>query len=192
DLRIDRGSVLSDEDLDYRRYLITQNGVSPRSFPGEKGGIHVTSGDEHDESGNSEEKPEIRKEMMDKRFRKLEKLTREIPKPTIYGKRDASITLIGWGSTKGPVLETLRLFEEKDMDVNFLHFVYLNPFPKGISKILKSLNLLIGIEGNQTGQFSRLIREKTGKEMDHTILKYDGRPFIPSFILSEAEKVIRW
>jgi 2-oxoglutarate ferredoxin oxidoreductase subunit alpha len=44
------------------------------------------------------------------------------------------------------------------------------------------------VENNATGQMARLIRRETGKEVDGTILKYDGRPFAPSHIVEAVKK----
>src|SRR5215470_18953151 len=84
DMKVDRGDLLGEADLGkmgdtYRRYQFTELGISPRSIPGEKGGIFWTTGDEHDEQGHITEAAEIRIKMMMKRMRKIELAGQVIP-----------------------------------------------------------------------------------------------------------------
>ena len=37
--------------------------------------------------------------------------------------------------------------------------------------------------GNASGQLARLLRQETGLAPDHLVLKYDGRPFTPEYLL---------
>jgi len=194
-VKIERGEILSDTDLvklkNYLRYQITKSGVSPRSLPGMISGLFDANSDEHDEYGFVTENQTIRIKMMDKRFSKLLALEKEIVEPKIYGDKDAEITLIGWGSTKKPILEALKLFKEAGVKVKFLHFTYLWPLPtKEITKILKGKGKKIILENNKTGQLASLIKEKTGLEPTSQLLKYDGRPFWPEEIVERAKEVI--
>lgn len=193
-VKIDRGMLLSDEDMvktpDYKRYQITASGISPRGRPGQKGAVRVNS-DEHDEKGFSTEEAQIRVAMMDKRMRKLEAARKDVPDPIVYGPEEAEITLVGWGSVKGPVLDALALLEEKRLTANFLHFNYLNPFPAQRAKeILATAEKTLLVEGNATAQLGGLVREKTGIEIKEKLLKYDGRPHFPEEIVAKVEKII--
>lgn len=187
---IERG-ILKDEELqnivDYKRFAITETGVSPRAVPGQKNGMFMATSDEHNEEGYFDEEAENRIIMMNKRFRKLEEAAKEIPAPKLYGRKNAELTIIGWGSVKMPVMEALKEFP----DVNFLHVVYIHPFPKKkIKEILNSAKRTLIIENNKTGQFLSLIKEHTAKETDYKLLKYDGRPFYPEEIAVKIREVL--
>ncbi|GAG98726.1 unnamed protein product, partial [marine sediment metagenome] len=67
-------SKSKDIDGEYRRYFNTDDGISPRVVTGIEGGIHIANSDEHNEDGYSEECAHNRKIMVDKRFRKINKL----------------------------------------------------------------------------------------------------------------------
>ncbi|RBN36283.1 2-oxoacid:acceptor oxidoreductase subunit alpha, partial [Priestia megaterium] len=54
----------------YKRYRVTEDGVSPRVIPGMKHGIHHVTGVEHDETGKPSESPVNRDDQMNKRLRK--------------------------------------------------------------------------------------------------------------------------
>jgi 2-oxoglutarate ferredoxin oxidoreductase subunit alpha len=45
------------------------------------------------------------------------------------------------------------------------------------------------VEGNFTGQLATLLKMTMGVEVAGKILKYDGRPFSPEYILRNVEKI---
>jgi len=190
-VEVDRGQLLNEEELDqltddYKRYAITATGISPRARPGHPKAVFVACSDEHDEYGHFEdEDPENRVRMVQKRLRKLEVAVDEMCAPTLYGPEQADITLIGWGSSYGPVREAMDRFNEGKDKVNFLHFVDIWPFPEDkVRPLLESAKRLVAVEGNATGQFARLLRAYTGVQVDDKILRFDGRPFSPEYILA--------
>jgi 2-oxoglutarate ferredoxin oxidoreductase subunit alpha len=194
-MMIDRGKLLSDEKLaqipDYRRFENTDDGVSPRSLPGMKGGIFVANGDDHYETGETNEDPDIRTMMMDKRFKKLTKLIDEIPGPKMYGPADADATLVTWGSSKGACMAAMNALNEKGRSVNLLHFIYLKPFPRRLAmEQLKKAKLTIGVECNRTSQFDRLLREELKLGLDKKIRKYDGRPIFTEWLVEKIEEAM--
>ncbi|MBI2580091.1 MAG: 2-oxoacid:acceptor oxidoreductase subunit alpha [Candidatus Aenigmarchaeota archaeon] len=193
--RIDRGKLLTQEYLDgagdFRRYAITEDGISPRSIPSQKGGEHTASSYEHDEEGYEREEEETRVAMHNKRFRKFESLKNELPPPQFFGDKDAGTTIISWGSTKGPILQAMRKLSQKGMKTNFCQIVYISPFPKeDIAKVIRNSRRTVVIEGNKTSQLSGIIKEHTGLDVDYKILKYDGRPFFSEEIVHGIKEIV--
>jgi len=194
-VEIDRGLLLSDKELEkiaqFKRYKFTETGISPRTIPSQKGGIFTATGNEHDETGYLCEDKIVRTKMMDKRFRKFEQAEREIPEPNLYGSKDAEVTIIAWGSTKGPIKEAVRLLDRDGIKANFLQITYISPFPSNtVSKTIESSKVTVIVENNKTAQLGGLIGEKTGKEIGHKILKYDGRQFFPTEIYQRIKEVL--
>ena len=195
DVRIDRGKLLTKEQLEgttgFRRYEITDDGVSPRSIPSQKGGEHVATSYEHDEEGYEREEEETRVAMHNKRFRKLDALKKELQPPQFYGEEDAEITIIAWGSTKGPILQAMRKLSQKGLKTNFCQVVYLSPFPdKDVASVIRNAKRTVVIENNKTSQLSGIIKEHTGLDVNYKILKYDGRPFYPEEIVIGIKEII--
>jgi len=191
-VKVDRGLLLSREELakkkDFKRYGLTPSGVSSRSFPSRAGGIFNANSDEHNEYGFSSDDPGVRTKMMDKRMRKLDHLAKELSPPKLHGPKEAQDTIIGWGSTKGPILS----LEEEGIEARFLQLTYLSPFPsKFVKKILEESRKLIVVENNRTGQLAGLIREKTGIEIKLKVLKYDGRPFFPEELGEKLKSALK-
>jgi 2-oxoglutarate ferredoxin oxidoreductase subunit alpha len=181
--KIDRGLIhQADGDGNgYRRHALTADGISPRTLPGMPGGIFSTTSDEHDPEGHITEGIDNRIAMMRKRMGKLDTAAREIPastKFTLHGPRQADLTLVGWGATKGAILDAMADFEQDGRTVNFLQIRLMKPFPvDAVSGILRNARLTVLIENNYSAQLGALIAEHTGVVLDHHVLKYDGRPF---------------
>jgi 2-oxoglutarate ferredoxin oxidoreductase subunit alpha len=195
---IDRGLLLTGEeyskDEEYKRHRFTADGISPRAMPGMKGAIVRTNADEHNERGYTTEDPKLTTKMNDKRFKKLDALLRDLEDyetTKLYGSEKAEATIFGWGSTKGPIREAMKILNKDGAKVNYLQIVYLTPFPSSnIQKILKPATKTIVVENSKTSQLSSLIREHLLMNIDHQILKYDGRPFNPEDLSRRIKEVL--
>jgi len=190
-VEIDRGELLTEEELDhleepYKRYRVTESGVSPRATPGHPNAVWVSTANEHDEFGRVSEDAQNRIAQADKRMRKMEGMRQDVEGPTLYGPEAAETTLVCWGSTYGPVREAVdRLNQEEAGRVNMLHFTVLHPFPPGAERVLERAKRTVVVEGNVTGQLETLIRARTGLSMDASIRKYDGRAFSPEYVAGD-------
>ena len=194
-VRVDRGQLLTEEELDrwsgeYKRYAITETGISPRAIPGHPRAVFLASSDEHTEDGHFEdEDPENRVRMVQKRLRKLEVAVEEMCPPALYGPEQAGVTFVGWGSSYGALREAVDQLNQGGHEANFLHFSDLWPFPEQrVRPILESARRLVAVENNATAQLARFLRACTGIQVDDTILRYDGRPFSPEYILARVEQ----
>ena len=199
DLKVDRGEMVTEQQLaangEYKRYAFTPLGISPRSIPGMRGGIFHTTGDEHDELGHITENSENRIKMMQKRMRKLQLAEELIPnakKVNFFGPEQADVTLVGWGSTKGAILDGMQDLEADAIRCNFLQVRYMSPFPTElVTKYLRNSKKRVLVENNYTGQLGGLIREHTGIAMDYRVLKYNGRPFSQNEVYEGVKDAIK-
>jgi 2-oxoglutarate ferredoxin oxidoreductase subunit alpha len=178
---------------DYKRYRITESGVSPRAVPGVPGYVHTVATDEHQEDGVliSDEftDPIKRRAMMEKRMRKVAGIEAMVPRPTLSGPRDAEVTLIGWGSTKGVIEEACEILNEEGVSANQLQIRWLVPLHgDAILGLLKDARHTIVVENNYSGQFARYLRSETSFVPDGHIRKYDGEPFMPHHIVEAVKE----
>ena len=177
----------------YKRYKFTENGISPRAVPGVPGHIHTVATDEHMEDGVliSDEftNPIKRRAMMEKRMRKVTGIEAAVSPPTLRGPRDADVTLIGWGSTKGVIEEACELLHEEGISANQLQIRWLVPLHgEAILELLKNARHTIIVENNYSGQFARYLRSETSFVPDGNIRKYDGEPFMPHHIVEAVKE----
>ena len=175
-ITINRGKLILSETSDYLRYRLTDDGVSPRSVPGVKGGLITIAGDEHEEDGHIfTEDADNRVRMMDKRMHKMKFVHEEVPSDTkvkFYGMPTNKKVIVSWGSVKGPILDAMDIVK----DVSMLQIRMMEPFPvEEVMKFLKGKQI-ITVEQNYSGQLADLLREKTGLETTSRIVKFNGRP----------------
>jgi 2-oxoglutarate ferredoxin oxidoreductase subunit alpha len=195
---IDRGLLLTEDEYtdetEYKRHRFTEDGVSPRAMPGMKGVLVRTNADEHNESGYTTEDAELTTKMVDKRFKKLEGLIKDLENyrtTKFYGPREADVTILGWGSTKGPIREAMKILSNEGVKINYLQILYLNPFPvDAVQRVLKSAKKTAVVENNKTSQLAGLIREHLLMSVEHKILKYDGRPFNPGELSQRIKEIL--
>ncbi len=198
---IDRGDLITtatpasgtDGNGGYKRYKITESGISPRAVPGVPGYTHTAATDEHEEDGVliSDEftNPTKRRAMMEKRMRKVAGIEAAVPPPALVGPRDAEITLIGWGSTKGVIEEACEILNEQGISANQLQIRWLVPLHgEAILEILKDSRHTFIVENNYSGQFARYLRSETSYVPNGYIRKYDGEPFMPHHIVEAVRE----
>ncbi|PYI55414.1 2-oxoacid:acceptor oxidoreductase subunit alpha [Paenibacillus flagellatus] len=185
---IDRGNLVTDvpalEDGKlFKRYEFTENGISPRVLPGEKGGLHHVTGVEHDETGRPSESPINRQKMMDKRLSKLKnlKLANAIVADAPHD--NADLLIIGMGSTGGTIDEARARLEKDGITSNHATVRLIHPFPaeEVAAQIAKAKKVVV-VENNATGQLADQIKLHVGHDKIVSMLKYDGTPFLPSEI----------
>ncbi|MHA3963856.1 MAG: 2-oxoacid:acceptor oxidoreductase subunit alpha [Candidatus Thorarchaeota archaeon SMTZ1-45] len=189
--KLDRGKLARvDTGSDYKRYLLTDDGISPRAFPGDEGKSIVASGNVHREDGHITENADIRNNMVVKSMNKLPAIMNAMNPPELYGDENAKITLLTWGSTWGAANEALQILKDAGMSVNQLHFCDIYPLrTEKLRKVLSKSKQIIAVEQNVTSQFAQLVKMATGISVHHHINKYDGRPMTARWIVNEIKEV---
>ena len=170
--------------VDYKRYKLTANGISPRGIPGFGEGLVTVDSDEHDEAGHITEDLDLRTEMVDKRLKKFELLKNETIPPELVGPEDYKNLIMCWGSTYNIVMEAVKKLGRDN--IAFLHFKQVYPLPNETSNYLQKAQKTIIVENNATSQFSKLIKLHTGIDIKDKILKYNGLSF---YVEELAEKL---
>jgi len=179
------------EDKPYKRYKITPTGVSPRVIPGKIPGVTVlVDSDEHDEYGHITESAEVRRQMVDKRLRKLEYLKQELQEPWFLGDDDFDVLILAWGSTWGPLAEAVSMLNSRQR-TRYAALVFGDVWPlptKLLVEKAKKGKKVINVEQNATGQLASLVAEVAGISCDFSVLKYDGRPMSPRYIFEKVRE----
>ena len=180
--------VLWDRRTPYKRYLDTENGVSPLAFAPEKDNVIKVNSYEHNESGLTIEDPGVTIKMQDKRLRKEKYLVEELAgyeTVKIYGNKKSDIAILCWGSNKGVCIEVAE-----KLNLKVVQPLFLSPFPVlQLEAAIKGVKKLIAVESNATAQLVKLINQY-GLGVDEMILKYDGRPFSVEELEEKLREVI--
>ena len=182
-------SVPRTGDGRYLRYATTGNGVSPMAVPGEPGITVVADSDEHTEDGHITEDHATRIRMVEKRLRKGAMLAGRTIPPLFAGPPKGDLLLIGFGSTKEVIEEARRILAREGRYAATVHLRQVWPFPgEELAGIVPRYKTALTVENNATGQLARLIRRECGVRVDGTISRYDGLPFTPEGVASEARR----
>jgi 2-oxoglutarate/2-oxoacid ferredoxin oxidoreductase subunit alpha len=162
-----------------------KDGVSKRWLPGAEAETYCAQGDEHDSEGNVVEGSQNAVEQMDKRMKKVDAMKSKLPDPVLYGAKDPDVLLVGWGSTKGAILDVIE-----GSKMGYLHYSYLWPLKTELfEKLAKKAKKVVLVEGNHTGQLGMLIKQECGYDITEKILKYDGRPFFTDELSNRLQSI---
>ena len=172
----------------YKRYELTEDGISPRGIPGFGEGLVGVDSDEHDEEAHITEDLILREKMVDKRLKKLDSIKKEIVPPELVGSSNYKVLITGWGSTYNVVREALQELGRED--ISFLHFKQVYPLYEGTRDYLQKAQKNIIIENNATSQFGKLIKLYTGMDIEAKILKYNGLAFSVEEVAAEIKKIL--
>ncbi len=191
-IKVERYIISREESktiTNYKRYQLTNSGISPRAIPSWIEEVIYADSDEHTPEGHITEDGEIRTKMVEKRFhKKMEGLSRETEPPVALNIKNAHTVILGFGSTFGVIKEAVEL-NPKDK-IGFIHLPQVWPFPSGeITGLLKKAKKIITVENNATGQLAKLLRRETGIKADNSILKFDGRPFDLDLLLQKLKEI---
>ncbi len=200
-LKIDRGLLYqpgANGNGDYLRHAFTPDGISPRAVPGTPGGIFWTTSDEHDPRGHITEGIANRLQMMQKRMNKLPLAAREISDEKKFrlfgpapGQKKTPVLIVGWGSTKGAILDALPRLDPQRQNYSFLQLRMMRPFPAPqVTRILQGAAKVISFDCNYSGQIASVIRAETGLSVHHQVVKFDGRPFSEDEVVVAVEQAV--
>lgn len=196
-VEIDRGKVVDEENIEewqnekgqFKPHALTEDGISPRSFPGVEGGAHMSTGLEHDELGRRTEETDMRVEQVDKRDRKVETaIEREDFDYREFGDEDSDTLIVSWGSNEGAMLEAIDFLEEEDIGVRFISVPYIFPRPN-LTEEFEAAEEVIVVECNATGQFADLVEHDTLTRVER-INKYNGVRFKADELAEEVKAAL--
>mgnify|MGYP000966057845 CR=1 FL=1 len=197
-IKINRGKLNLDElpeleDKQYfKRYEVTEDGISTRVVPGQKYGIHHVTGVEHNEEGKPSEAAGNRKKQMDKRFRKLQYVHFDTPVFTDAPNEEADVLLVGFGSTKGAIEEIRPMLDAEGIKTNHAHIRLIHPFPvEEMKPLIDHAKKVIVVENNATGQLANIMKLNMGHhDKIINLTKYDGTPFLPLELLGRVKELL--
>ncbi|MCF7910069.1 2-oxoacid:acceptor oxidoreductase family protein [Candidatus Pacearchaeota archaeon] len=195
--------LVSDKHLAESQYSFTEkplkNFLKPlvnRKIPGKTNSVVKASGYEHNNEGNTIEDPVLTIEGHDRRILRYYQMKKECERFEmfkVYGNKNSKNVVVSWGSNKGAILDAISGNENSEkLDCKFIHVIYVKPLSEKIKKEIVDKNIIL-IEANSTGQFGRVLKEKTGISVpkENRIFRYDGRPFLSDELAGEIKKRLR-
>ena len=176
------------QSLAFERNAETQG--RPWITPGMPELMHRLGGLEKDiDTGHISYDAANHQRMTDMRAAKVESVARFIPPQTMeLGPEEGELLVIGWGSTYGPIYQSVRQIRKTNSEVSYTHLRHLFPFPKNLGGLLGNFNQLLVPEMNM-GQLSTLLRDQLGAEPT-PFCKVTGQPFLISELAEKIESML--
>jgi 2-oxoglutarate ferredoxin oxidoreductase subunit alpha len=148
----------ADPDAPFLPYSRDAKLARPWAIPGTPGLQHRIGGIEKaDGTGNISYDAANHQRMTDLRAAKVAGIADELAPLTVDADADATLLVLGWGSTQGAIRAGVRLARADGHSVACAHLRHLNPWPHNVGDVLRSFDRVLVPEMN-TGQLSMLLR----------------------------------
>jgi len=125
-----------------------RTGLFRRFVPGQQNGMHTVTGLAHDRASKVAYDPANNEEGLRHRSLKLAALQKTLTTPEVFGDEEGELLLIGWGSTRGAIEESVTRLRGEGYSVSSLHLTFIQPMPSGIGEILRKFRKVMTIENN--------------------------------------------
>ena len=165
DTPMQRGKVLWEKDLEelkgnWGRYLDKDGDAIPyRTIPGNKhpASSYFARGTGHDEYARYTEDSTVWLRNMDRLKKKFETARQYVPAPVLYEKPDATVGVIGYGSTEAAIHEAVyQLENEHGIKAEFLRVRAL-PFTQEVTDFINKYDRIFVVEQNRDGQMKQIL-----------------------------------
>jgi len=193
---MDRGKVLSDDDLErigeFARYKdVDGDGIPYRTLPGTNHplGAWFARGTGHDERAVYSERPEDWTANMERLFRKLETAKDYLPLPVVDNSAGSDVGLISFGSTEPAIQEARLRLAEAGMAVDHLRLRAV-PFQEPVRQFVKDHKRVYVVEMNTTGQMRQLLQIEMPAEAARIqgLTLNDGLPLTARWITEAVQQ----
>jgi 2-oxoglutarate ferredoxin oxidoreductase subunit alpha len=153
----------------YKRYAITETGVSPMAIPGTPGVAYTADGLEHTEHGIPSSGAADHRAQLAKRERKLVGHDYGAQWADIEG--DGALAVVTFGSCTGAVREAIARARAAGITARLVSLRLLAPArPKLLAAALEGVERLLVVEQNHGGQFYRYLRAEF--DLPHEVRSY--------------------
>lgn len=159
--------------------------------PGTEGYIHQLGGlEKQGDEGRVSYDADNHQKMVHLRQQKINGIARDYKPLAIEGDADASIIILGWGSTYGSLKSAVLQCLEQGLSIAYVHLRHLNPLPNDLGEILKKYNKVFVAELN-SGQLSQIIRGMYLVDAQ-VIGQSNGQPFTVSYLVNTIKSEVNY
>ncbi|MBT6120691.1 hypothetical protein HOH45_04400 [bacterium] len=166
-----------------------------QSIPGEQGKERRVTGLSTDGDGRVDFSSDAAIDAHNIRNQKMHILKESLQKPEIFGQEEADLLIVGWGSARGVIKETIDKCKENKLSVSGLHFKIVNPLPLGLKELLSKFKRVMTVEvayGDRykSAPFARELRNETLVDVESGVCEPSGRPLKPDVIMTKIREVL--
>lgn len=148
-----------------------RTGLSRRIIPGQPGGMHCLTGLAHDEKSCVAYDATVNQKGIQSRSLKLATLQKSLAPVELYGGDEGDLLIVGWGSTRGAIEESVDRMRDKGHKVSAMHLRFIQPMPPGIKEALARFDQVITVENSWSDQ-------PDGDIIDDNNMRYSNLAFM--------------
>jgi 2-oxoglutarate/2-oxoacid ferredoxin oxidoreductase subunit alpha len=173
----------------YKRYAITDSGVSPMAVPGTPGAMYTADGLEHNECGTPSSQASDHLAQLEKRQRKLAALDCADNWASVEG--EGELAVLTWGSSTAPVREAFARARADGVRARLVSLRLLAPAqPARFKQALEGVKRVLVVEQSFSGQFHRYLRAEYDLPAEvHSLRRPGPLPFRPDEI---HQLLLKW
>jgi 2-oxoglutarate ferredoxin oxidoreductase subunit alpha len=169
---------------EFQPYVRDERLARPWAIPGTKGLQHRIGGlEKADVTGNISYDAANHARMTELRDQKIAGIADELPPLEVDADRDATLLVLGWGSSEGAIRAGARRAREAGHKVAVAQLKYLSPLPRNTGDVLRSFDRVLVPELN-TGQLAIVLRALFLVDVE-SFCKVEGQPLFASEIERE-------
>jgi 2-oxoglutarate ferredoxin oxidoreductase subunit alpha len=143
----------------YRRYALTEDGISPMTLPGTPNGMYTADGLEHNGKGTPSSTAGVHAEQLGKRLKKIAEFDYGADWGEVRG--EGQTCLLAWGSSAGAVFEAAERLNAAGRPTRAVALRLLAPLPRAsLATALAGTDRILVVEQNQSGQLFRYLHSE--------------------------------
>jgi len=159
------------------------------NVPGTPGFIHQLGGlEKQGDDGQVSYDADNHQKMVTLREQKIAGIARDYPALLVEGDEDATVLIIGWGSTYGSLKSALVQCQAEGLPVALVHLRHLNPLPQELGDRLRQYNRVLVAELN-SGQLCQVLRARYLVDAKG-ISQCNGQPFTSNYLVNAIKAEI--
>lgn len=152
------------------------------NVPGSMGFLHQIGGlEKQGEEGQVSYDADNHQKMVTLRAEKIKGIVREYPLLNVEGDPNASLLVVGWGSTYGSLKSAMKECQAEGIAIALLQIRHLNPLPQDLGTWLERFDKILVAELN-SGQLCQILRA-TYLVNAKSISQCNGQPFAVSHLV---------
>lgn len=129
------------------------------------------------------------------RNNKLQFVRKALKMPEIFGDDSGDLLIVGWGSSRGAIFESVSMLRDQGVNVSGLHFKCVYPLPLNLNEIFKKFKHVVTVEMTyadsfKASPFAMMLRSETLIDIKCLISDATGRPLKPVQIIEKANSFL--
>ena len=163
-----------------------------QSIPGDTGGMRRVTGLNTDMTGNVNYFAGANQRAHQVRNEKVHHVRRALTVPEMFGPDSGEILIVGWGSSRGAIEETIYNCRKEGISASGLNFRIVYPLPLMLRDIFKKFKRVVTVELSygdilKPPPLMTILRAETLCDVQSIICRATGRPLRPRAI---KEKIV--